>query len=170
MGDNRNESLAQIYDLLAPRYADGDGINDFYTLPIVKHFCLPSARCALEVCCGVGRIAVELTKNVQSVWGIDLSPEMIAIARQRSQSVPNKPVFIQGDLSAYDFGDQSFDYIYGAYFTAYFEIGALIRKLITLTRTGGRIVFIDGLQGPGIGSFRLMDIARQYIDYTRFMR
>jgi ubiquinone/menaquinone biosynthesis C-methylase UbiE len=170
VSDSRNESLARIYDALAWRYAKGDGINDFYTLPIIKCFCPSSARCALEVCCGVGRIAVELAKNVQSVWGIDLSLEMIVDARQRAQSISNRPVFIQGDLSAYDFGAQTFDYIYGAYFTAYFEIGALLQKLIPLTRPGGRIFFIDGLQGPGIGSFRLADVVRQYGDYVRFMR
>ena len=75
------ESLAQIYDALAHRYADGDGINDFYTLPLVKHFCLPSVNNALEVCCGAGRIAIELAKNIQSVWGIDLSFETQKVAR-----------------------------------------------------------------------------------------
>jgi ubiquinone/menaquinone biosynthesis C-methylase UbiE len=164
------ESLAQIYDSLARRYAEGDGINDYYTLPIVKHFCPPSASSALEVCCGVGRITVELAERIPSVWGIDLSPEMIACARRRSQVASNKPVFIQGDLSTHDFGDQTFDYVYGAYFTAYFEFGALLQKLIPLTRAGGRIFFIDGLQGPGISSFRVLDIARQHTDYARFMR
>jgi ubiquinone/menaquinone biosynthesis C-methylase UbiE len=164
------ESLAQIYDALAHRYAEGGGINDYYTLPLIKHFCPPNVSRALEVCCGAGGIAIELARNVPSVWAIDLSPEMIACARQRSQDVTNKPVFIQGDLSVYDFGGQTFDYVYGAYFVAYFEIRPLLQRLVRLTRADGRICFVDGLQGPGMSSFRLRDVARQYADYTRFMQ
>ncbi len=170
MANAPTESLAQIYDSLAHRCAAGDGINDYYTLPIIKHFCPPSANSALEVCCGVGRIAVELAKRVPSVWGIDISQEMIANARQRSQVVPNPPIFVHGDVLTYDFGGQTFDYVYGVYFVTYFEVSALLEKLIPLTRAGGRIFFVDGLLGPGAASFRLVDVARQYIDYTRFMR
>ncbi len=167
------QSLEQIYNLLAHRYADGDGINEYFTLPVIKHFCPATASSALEVCCGVGRIAVEVAKNVQTVWGIDLSSEMICHAKRNADTVTNKPVFAQGDLLSFDFGDQTFDYIYGVYFITYFQVDALLAKLIPLLRKGGRLFIIDGSRGPGDPNarpVRLIDIFRQYVDYNQFMR
>lgn len=164
------ESLKQIYDSLADQYEVGDGINDYFTLPIIRQYCPRSAQSVLEVCCGVGRIATELAERIECVWGIDLSKEMIGYARQRSQGVAHPPVFVEGDLLAYDFHGQTFDYIYGVYFVTYFETVRLFDRLISLTRPGGRIVIIDGLLGPGATSLRLQDLARQYLDYVRFLR
>jgi len=167
------QSLEQIYNSIAPYYADGDGINDYYTLPIIKHFCPPSATSALEVCCGVGRIAVEIAKSVETVWGIDLSREMICRAKSKAEMASNKPVFAQGDVLAFDFGDQKFDYIYGVYLVTYFQIDALIQKLTPLLRKDGRLVIIDGTHGPGVpGAMRsgLRDMFRQSADYTKFMQ
>ncbi len=170
MNTAAKESLKQVYDSIASRYEAGDGINDYFTLPIVQHYCPHSAHSVLEVCCGVGRIATELAKNIECVWGIDLSQEMIRYARRRSEGLVHPPVFLQGDLLAYDFRSQTFDYVYGVYFTAYFEIAKLLDKLIPLTRPGGRIVIIDGLLGPGAMSFRPLDVLRQDYGYIRFMR
>ena len=167
------ESLEQIYNSIAPRYAQGDGINDFYTMPIVKHFCPPAANSVLEVCCGAGRIAVEIAKNVSTVWGIDLSSEMICYARRNADMASNKPVFTQADLLAFDFGGQTFDYIYGVYFVTYFQVDALLQKLIPLLNEGGRFLIIDGTHGPGdpgATPFRFRDLFRQYVDYTKFMQ
>lgn len=167
------QSLAQIYNFLAHRYANGDGINEYFTLPIIKHFCPPTANSSLEVCCGVGRIAVEIAKNVQTVWGIDLSSEMICHAERNADTASNKPVFRQGDLLSFDFGGQTFDYIYGVYFITYFKTDTLLRKLIPLLRNGGRLVIIDGALGPGdpkAKSFRWKEKFHQYVDYSKFMR
>ncbi len=166
-------SLEQIYNALAHRYAAGDGINEYFALPIVKHFCPPSAARALEVCCGIGRIAVEIASGVQTVWGIDLSGEMICCAKRNAETASNKPVFLQGDLLTFDFGDQTFDYIYGVYFITYFQVNAVLQKLMSLLRQGGRLVIIDGTRGPGDPNARpagWIDVFCQYIDYAKFMR
>jgi SAM-dependent methyltransferase len=166
-------SIEQIYNSLAPYFADGDGINDYFTLPIIKHFCPSSATSALEVCCGVGRIAVEIAKNVRTVWGIDLSSEMICYAKQKAETAPNKPVFTQGDVLTFDFGTQTFDFIYGVYFITYFQVDALIQKVIPLLNKGGRFFIVDGTQGPGVPGAQphgLGDKFRQYTDYSKFMR
>jgi hypothetical protein len=95
---------------------------------------------------------------------------MIAHAWRRSQNVANKPVFVQGDLCAYDFGDQTFGFIYGTYYVTYFQVSALLEKLVPLTRVGGRICLVDGLRESNASRFRILDLARQYVDYARFMR
>jgi ubiquinone/menaquinone biosynthesis C-methylase UbiE len=170
MPDASTQSLSQIYDSLAHWYAGDAGINEFLTMPLVQHFCPPGAKSALEVCCGVGRNAIELSKQVESVWGIDLSHEMIATARRQSEGITNPPHFVQGDLLAYDFGGQTFDYVYGAYFITYFDADALLQKLVSLTHPGSRLLILDGLLGPGQGKFRVEDILRQAREYVHFMR
>jgi SAM-dependent methyltransferase len=138
-------------------------------MPLVRCFCPPGAKSALEACCGVGRNAIELSKRVESVWGIDLSHEMIATARRQSEGIAHSPHFVEGDLLTYDFGGLTFDYVYGAYFITYFDTDALLQKLISLTHPNSRLFIFDGLLGPGIGSFRFTDILHQYRGYVRFM-
>ena len=170
MPDSPNESIAQIYDSLAHWYAGREGINEFLTMPLVQHYCPPGAKSALEVCCGVGRNAIELSKRVESVWGIDLSHEMIETARLQSDASANPPHFVEGDLLKHEFGGQTFDYVYGACFITYFDTDTLFRKMISLTHPGSRLFIFDGLLGPGQGKFRVVDILRQARGYVRFMR
>lgn len=163
-------SLSGIYDTLADQYEQGDGINDFFFLPLVKYYCASHARSALEIACGVGRTATEIAKSVDCVWGIDLSQKMIGYARQRSAGAVRPPVFVQGDVLAYDFGYRTFDYVYGVYCMAYFDVAALLDKLIPLVAPGGRLFAINGLRGPGESTFRILDLAQQYVSYRRFFR
>jgi SAM-dependent methyltransferase len=46
-------------------------------------------RIVLDVGCGIGRIAERLAPLVDGVWGIDISPGMIAAARRRCAGLPN---------------------------------------------------------------------------------
>lgn len=163
-------ALAQTYDAIAFRYEQGNGVNEWITLPVIQHLLPTHARAALEVSCGVGRVAVEIAKRVDIVWGIDISKEMIEYARRRAQSVCKPICFAQGDVLTFDFGNQTFDFVYGAYVTAYFDVPTLLKRLAALTRTGGRILIVGGMGGPGSGSFWTWDEIRHYAACFRFLR
>lgn len=72
----------------------------------------PRARRALEIGCGPGRLMLPLAKHFGEIHGIDISDEMIRLARQRLHDVPNAfPRHApRSDLS--DFADESFDFVY----------------------------------------------------------
>ena len=105
----------------------------------------PSTR-LLDIGCGTGRIEHGLAPLVDRVVGVDLSPEMIAHARQRCQPHPNVELdVIEGD-DLRRWGDASFDavvmvdmvpYLYRVGGTEFTEryLGEVVRVL----RPGGQI-------------------------------
>jgi SAM-dependent methyltransferase len=59
----------------------------------------PSAKTLLDVACGTGK-HLELLRGGYEVEGVDLDPEMLAVARRRLPGVP----LHQGDMASFDLG------------------------------------------------------------------
>ena len=79
-----------IYDLLAPFY---DAVNaeidysrwaDFID-DVVTRECKERPSLALDLGCGTGKMTLELASRGYDMTGIDYSPEMLDIAREREQ-------------------------------------------------------------------------------------
>ena len=69
----------------------------------------PSGKSVLDVATGTGSLAIELGKKARSVIGIDLSDEMLAVAKRKSKS--QNISFRQMDASQMKFEDDSFDIV-----------------------------------------------------------
>jgi SAM-dependent methyltransferase len=72
----------------------------------------PSARRALEIGCGPGRLMRPLSRHFGEIHGVDISDEMIRLARERLADIPHahprhNP---SSDLAAY--AAESFDFVY----------------------------------------------------------
>ncbi len=101
----------------------------------------PGAR-VLDVCCGTGASALHAARAVGdsgSVIGVDLSEQLLALARQKAseQSLGNVE-FRAGDMTQLDFADESFDavvVVFGIFFAP--DMVAQIRALARLVRPGG---------------------------------
>jgi ubiquinone/menaquinone biosynthesis C-methylase UbiE len=65
----------------------------------------------LDVGCGIGRIAARLAPLVDGVWGIDISPGMIAAARRRCAGLPNVRFAICDGVDLSMCGDGSVDVV-----------------------------------------------------------
>jgi SAM-dependent methyltransferase len=78
------EFYAQTYDVSVP---DWPGEIDFYRAfsTEVRH----NQESLLEVACGTGRVAIRLAQDGTQVVGLDLSPQMIVVARGKSRGIPN---------------------------------------------------------------------------------
>lgn len=61
----------------------------------------------LDVCTGTGDVALQFAKRCNDVTGIDLSAEMLAIARSKDSQ--GKVRFLQMDATKLDFADKEFD-------------------------------------------------------------
>ncbi|MCW5977334.1 MAG: methyltransferase domain-containing protein [Bryobacteraceae bacterium] len=72
----------------------------------------PRARRALEIGCGPGRLMRPLSRHVGEIHGVDVSDEMIRLARERLRDLPHAHVHHApgSDLAA--FADESFDFVY----------------------------------------------------------
>lgn len=64
----------------------------------------------LEIGCGTGRVALRLALEGNPVTGMDLSPDMLEKARQKSQGVPNVR-WVEGDMKDFDLQER-FDLIF----------------------------------------------------------
>lgn len=96
---NAAELAAAIYD---QSVTDWPGELDFYL-----ELCAPLQRSGgsvLEVACGTGRIALRLAQSGLPLTGVDLSPEMLAVARRKSGQAGN-PRWLLGDMRSFDLGE-----------------------------------------------------------------
>jgi demethylmenaquinone methyltransferase/2-methoxy-6-polyprenyl-1,4-benzoquinol methylase len=156
-GDQRAAKVSDLFARIARRY---DLINDLQSFGLHrrwKHRLVELARVtpgapALDLCCGTGDIALALARRGANVTGLDFSPQMLDIARNRSQKLEagsQKPAFIaprfiQGDAGQLPFPDSSFDIVtvgYGLRNLSSWERG--VEEMCRVARPGARIVVLD---------------------------
>jgi len=92
---NADEFYAKTYDDSVP---DWPGEIDFYRTLAAK--VSGSGGTVLEIACGTGRVAIRLAQGGVKIVGLDLSPEMIAVAERKSRALANVRWF-QGDMRAF---------------------------------------------------------------------
>jgi ubiquinone/menaquinone biosynthesis C-methylase UbiE len=112
-------------------------LEETVLLPLLE--ALPPGR-ALDAACGTGRISARLAGAGHEVTGVDLTPEMLAVARAR---VP-RARFVQGRLEALPVDDASADVAVCCLALDHCtDIAAPIAELARATRPGGRVVLSD---------------------------
>lgn len=100
----------------------------------------PRARTVLELACGTGAILKPLSRRY-SVWGLDLSPEMLALARRK---VPAARLSLQ-DMSRFQLG-RRFDVVLCVFdsinhLTRFSDWRRLFRRVHAHLEPGGLFVF-----------------------------
>ncbi len=103
---------ARFWDRAARKYA-ADPIADMAgyerTLERTRHY-LRGDEAALEFGCGTGNTALRLAPFLGSIVGTDISPEMIAIARERAEAAGcTNATFEVGTPDTSSCADDSFD-------------------------------------------------------------
>jgi len=67
---------------------------------------------ALEIGCGPGRLMKPMSRNFGEIHGVDVSDEMIRMARERLRDIPHAHVHATNGASLAQFADESFDFVY----------------------------------------------------------
>jgi SAM-dependent methyltransferase len=67
---------------------------------------------ALEIGCGPGRVMLPMSLRFGKIHGVDISEEMIRLARERLASVPNARVQVNSGEDLDAFADEWFDFVY----------------------------------------------------------
>ena len=93
------ERVAELYDASVP---DWPGEIDFYRALAAE--AKKDGKAVLEVACGTGRVALRLARDGGRVVGLDLSPEMLDLAREKSTGLSNVR-WVQGDMRSFDLGE-----------------------------------------------------------------
>src|SRR5437764_1082042 len=70
------------------------------------------SRRALEIGCGPGRLMLPLSRHFSEIHGVDVSAQMVALARQNLAGIAHAHVHATDGTNLNQFEDESFDYAY----------------------------------------------------------
>jgi ubiquinone/menaquinone biosynthesis C-methylase UbiE len=73
---------------------------------------LKSRDAALEIGCGPGRLLRPLSRHFREIHGVDISDEMVRLARERLRDVPNAHTHLGSGAGLEMFPDAKFDFVY----------------------------------------------------------
>jgi ubiquinone/menaquinone biosynthesis C-methylase UbiE len=109
------------------------------------------ARCkaALEIGCGTGAFSRLLAERSEQVIALDLSPQMIRMAKERSKQHPNIN-FEVADAIARDFPDGGFDCIVSIATLHHLPTEAMMRKIKRMLKAGGTFIGLDLFRAEGL--------------------
>lgn len=133
--------MAYDFDTIARDY---DRMNHLMTLGLDRRW----RRCAvrglrgkvLDVACGTGDMVCELQKQGCSVVGIDLSEEMLSIARQKAPAA----TCLIADAEQLPFEDGAFDAVTCAFGVRNFvHLKKGLGEMLRVLKPGGRMVILE---------------------------
>jgi ubiquinone/menaquinone biosynthesis C-methylase UbiE len=103
----------------------------------------------LDFGCGTGRLSAWLVGHGARVEGVDITPEMVAVARTRVPQARFQTI----EGATLPFGDGQFDAVVTAYVLQYYVAGdaAVPRELARVLRGGGKLVAIEQVAEDEIG-------------------
>lgn len=93
-------SDAQRYDLVMGAYASGDQLN-FYRRQVARY-----GEPVLELACGSGRLTIPLAREGVNITGVDISEDMLALAKLKASQDEVNIRFLEGDMRSFDLGEK----------------------------------------------------------------
>lgn len=78
---------------------------------LIEMLALTSKQRIADVCCGYGRHLARLARRGFSLVGVDISPMMLSLARQRLAEIQAEALLIRGDVRALPLADESVDVV-----------------------------------------------------------
>jgi len=128
-----------------PVHSEADGMARTLAAASVA----PGMR-VLDVACGPGIVSCAVALQGAHVTGIDLTPAMLAQARERQQSLKLENLdWHVGDATRLPFTDASFDVVLTRYsFHHMLDPATALREMKRVCRKGGRVVVIDATPSP----------------------
>lgn len=148
-------SVEADFDRLALLDEEGWTANNQYHNSLLQH--VPE-NCgnALEIGCGTGAFARALAKRCRRVVGLDLSAEMIRVARARSAQFENLE-FELADAMTWGFPKSHFDFVCSIATLHHLEQRELLRKIKDSLKPGGVLVVLDLVQSETLTE-RMFDV------------
>ena len=134
------------------RIAEGLTISTDQTLRVAK---IRPGENVLDLATGTGVTAIAARERGANVTGVDLTPELLAVARDRAKDAGFGDIdFREGDAEALPFTDASFDVVLstcGHMFAP--DQPKVATELARVTRPGGRVVFLAWTPEGGLGGW-----------------
>lgn len=151
------ESVREDFDRIALAGAEGWNQNARYHEYLLGHV---PGRCgeALEIGCGTGEFTRLLAGRAERVLAVDLSPQMIRGARERSRLYANVE-FVEGDVMECRFPADRFDCVATLTTLHHLPIERVLRMIRRILKPGGVFVCLDLYRRSGLGELLLDCVA-----------
>jgi ubiquinone/menaquinone biosynthesis C-methylase UbiE len=142
------QAIRSDFDTIALLSKDESGHNITYYSFLLKQLPL---RCetSLEIGCGTGAFSRLLAARSDHVLAIDLSPNMVEIAKDHSQQYPNID-FQTADAMNVEFCPQSFDCIVSIATLHHTQMEQMLEKMRSALKIGGILVIHDLFEPEGL--------------------
>jgi SAM-dependent methyltransferase len=141
------DHVADEYDSIGREYQESKRLP--FRLHIEEHSMfelLPdlAGRSVVDLACGEGIYSRKLLRRgAARVVGVDISPEMISLARRAEQAEPLGAEYVVADVATVDIGER-FDVALCSFLFNYArsrdELRSLVKSVAGLLRPGGRVV------------------------------
>ena len=119
------------------------------------------ARRALDLGCGSGLLTLQLAAQVRFVIGLDISPAMLMLARERQRELGCTNVaWVVARAEEPPFRPGSMDYIVSRYAIRLTDMAATLSAVRQLIGSGGRVAIKDQVRPRGPLVFRIRYLAR----------
>jgi ubiquinone/menaquinone biosynthesis C-methylase UbiE len=143
------ERVRRVQDKQAPRY---DRQISFFERILFEDgrewTCSRASGKTLEIAVGTGRNLPHYASDVELI-GIELSPEMLAIAKERAEQVGREADLQLGDAQALDFSDDSFDSVVCTLALCTIpDDRAAVAEVKRVLRPGGRFLLLEHVRSP----------------------
>ena len=136
------------FDRLALLDEEGWTANNHYNKFLLRQ--VPqNCENALEIGCGTGAFARRLAKCSRRVVALDMSAEMIRVARTRSSELDNVEYQL-GDVNDYQFPQSHFDFICSIATFHHVQQRELLKKIEAALRPRGVLVVLDLVKSSSI--------------------
>ena len=136
------------FDRIALLSGEEWGHNGHYHGFLARHIPEP-CRDALDIGCGAGAFSRLLAASSGRVLALDLSPNMIALARERSARFPNID-FRVADVTALGLPAGGFDCVATIATLHHLPAAEMVSKMKRALRPGGVLLVLDLFQAEGL--------------------
>lgn len=109
---------------------------------------LPAVDAALDLGCGAGALLAQLAPRARHVTGVDLSPRMIALARERVAGLSNVEI-LNGDFMTLVLPPASFDLVTSVATLHHLPLAAALERAASFVQPGGRLWVLDLFEAEG---------------------
>lgn len=155
MKDRSNAPLIRAdFDRLAALSREGWDHNSHYHCFLLQHV-PPHCNHALDLGCGSGTFARLLATRARQVLALDLSPQMIRIARERSLQYANID-FQVADALEWEFPPEHFDCIISIATLHHLPLEEILTKIKGALKVNGVLLVLDLYQGSLSDAFTTM--------------
>jgi ubiquinone/menaquinone biosynthesis C-methylase UbiE len=147
MTSNFLRNKKRLFDQWAPRYdwLFPSVIYQAIHKRLLEYVDLPQGANLLDIGCGTGKLLNRLLSKFPDVrgTGLDLSPEMLRMARQSDRHRP-RLIYIQGQAESLPFGEGQFDAVFSSIsFLHYLQPEQVLREVARVLSPGGRFYLVD---------------------------